>query len=103
MPYRWWMLKIGGSVVAIGIAALVIAADPWLPDQAGSSPSALSCDRTMDSSPATASPDAQDGVEQACRIRPECDSDEDCDGICGPGLGNCIHNKCPIRICRCDR
>jgi len=25
----------------------------------------------------------------------------DCDALCRIGLGRCVHNKCPIRICRC--
>ncbi len=39
--------------------------------------------------------------EAACKIMPECWSDTDCNAICGPGLGKCIHNRCPVRICRC--
>ena len=39
--------------------------------------------------------------EAACRIMPECWSNADCNAVCGAGLGKCIHNKCPIRICRC--
>jgi hypothetical protein len=94
------MWKLGGFVVAIGVAAMVLAAGTWTPAPAAAGLPDASCDQAADSS-RIITPDAQDGVEQACRIRPECDSDDDCDGICGPGLGNCIHNKCPIRICRC--
>ncbi len=37
----------------------------------------------------------------ACRRLPECFSDADCDVLCGPGLGKCVHSNCPIRICKC--
>ena len=37
-----------------------------------------------------------------CRLLPECWSDSDCDLRCGVGRGKCIHNKCPVRICRCS-
>ena len=38
----------------------------------------------------------------ACRIMPECWTNEECDARCGAGLGRCVHNKCPVRICRCS-
>jgi hypothetical protein len=37
----------------------------------------------------------------ACRMRPQCSTNADCDSICGPGLGRCVPGKCPIRVCRC--
>ncbi len=37
----------------------------------------------------------------ACRMRPQCSTNADCDAICGVGLGHCVHSKCPIRICKC--
>jgi hypothetical protein len=37
----------------------------------------------------------------ACRLRPECTSDSDCDVRCGVGLGKCVHSNCPVRICHC--
>jgi len=37
----------------------------------------------------------------ACRIRPECSTNSDCDEQCGVGLGRCVHSNCPVRICRC--
>lgn len=46
----------------------------------------------------------QEGVAPeptACRMRPECSSDSDCDVRCGVGLGKCVHSSCPIRICKC--
>ena len=38
----------------------------------------------------------------ACRMRPQCSTNADCDAICGAGLGHCVNNKCPIRICKCS-
>lgn len=38
----------------------------------------------------------------ACRMRPQCSTNADCDAICGTGLGRCVHNNCPIRICKCN-
>ena len=37
----------------------------------------------------------------ACRRAPECWADSDCDLLCGPGLGKCVHSSCPVRICKC--
>jgi hypothetical protein len=36
-----------------------------------------------------------------CRLLPQCSADSDCDTQCGTGLGKCVHNNCPARICRC--
>lgn len=57
----------------------------------------LDADGTMDSCP------QQDLLEPAaiCRLRPECSTNEECDAICGAGLGKCVHSNCPVRICRC--
>jgi hypothetical protein len=38
----------------------------------------------------------------ACRIKPECSTDDDCAAICGPNGGHCVHSRCPIRICKCS-
>jgi hypothetical protein len=97
MPNRNWTLTLGGFAAAIGIAALLLAGEPWVPAADVTGVPALSCDQGQ--MPGTPVPG--EGSNAACRIRPECDSDDDCDAICGPGLGNCIHNRCPIRICRC--
>lgn len=48
-----------------------------------------------------AAPGASEPSTAACRMRPECSADADCDAVCGPGGGRCVHNKCPIRICKC--
>lgn len=42
-----------------------------------------------------------ESAEAACRIQPECWANADCDAICGAGQGRCVHNKCPVRICKC--
>jgi len=79
MPKRWWMSKTGVFVLAMVAAAMALTAGPY---------SLL---------------DSQDlpDPEEACKIQPVCDSHPDCDAICGSGLGRCVRNKCPIRICRC--
>jgi hypothetical protein len=40
-------------------------------------------------------------AQAACRRRPECSTNSDCDSICGTGLGHCVHSSCPIQICKC--
>jgi len=40
-------------------------------------------------------------TEAACKMRPQCSADPDCDAYCGAGLGKCVHSSCPIRICKC--
>lgn len=37
-----------------------------------------------------------------CRMAPECDTNADCDAICGAGQGRCGHSRCPIRVCKCS-
>ena len=99
MANRWWILKTGGLFLAIGIAAVVLAAEPF--PVAPVTPAAVtSCEQPMNAPTALAVDDAVDPTA-ACRMRPECDVDEDCDALCGTGLGHCVHNRCPIRICRC--
>jgi len=36
-----------------------------------------------------------------CRLMPECSTNSDCDAKCGIGRGQCLHSKCPVRVCRC--
>jgi hypothetical protein len=38
----------------------------------------------------------------ACRMRPQCSTNADCDSVCGAGLGRCVHSNCPIRVCKCS-
>jgi hypothetical protein len=38
----------------------------------------------------------------ACKIAPECSTNDDCTAVCGPNGGRCVHSKCPIRICKCN-
>jgi hypothetical protein len=40
-------------------------------------------------------------AQAACRMRPQCSTNSDCDSICGTGLGHCVNSKCPIRVCKC--
>ena len=41
-------------------------------------------------------------AEAACRMRPQCSVNADCDAICGVGQGHCVHSSCPVRICKCN-
>jgi len=37
-----------------------------------------------------------------CLLIPQCSRNSDCDAQCGgAGLGRCVHNPCPARICTC--
>lgn len=45
---------------------------------------------------------ANTSAEAACRMRPQCSVNADCDAICGVGQGKCVHSNCPIRICKCS-
>lgn len=37
-----------------------------------------------------------------CRLRPQCQTNADCDAFCGTAGGRCVHSNCPIRICKCN-
>ena len=41
-------------------------------------------------------------AQAACKMRPQCSVNADCDAICGAGLGHCVHSSCPVRICKCN-
>jgi hypothetical protein len=47
-------------------------------------------------------PAPDDMTPVACRIKPQCSTDEDCLAWCGPTGGHCVHSNCPIRICKCS-
>jgi len=37
-----------------------------------------------------------------CLLIPQCSRNSDCDAQCGgAGLGRCVHNPCPARVCSC--
>ena len=37
-----------------------------------------------------------------CLLIPQCSRNADCDAQCGgAGLGRCVHNPCPARVCSC--
>ena len=36
-----------------------------------------------------------------CLLIPQCGRNSDCDAQCGAGLGRCVHNPCPARVCTC--
>jgi hypothetical protein len=38
----------------------------------------------------------------ACKREPQCSTNADCLAWCGPTGGHCVHNSCPIRICKCN-
>lgn len=43
-----------------------------------------------------------ESAEAACKMMPPCWVDADCDATCGAGEGRCVHNRCPVRICKCS-
>jgi len=49
----------------------------------------------------TPAPDIDAQPAAICRMAPQCDTDSDCDAICGAGQGRCAHSRCPIRVCKC--
>lgn len=49
-----------------------------------------------------AASDADDITPVACRMEPQCSTNADCVVWCGPTGGHCVHNSCPIRICKCS-
>ena len=46
--------------------------------------------------------DADDITPVACKMEPQCSTNADCVVWCGPTGGHCVHNSCPIRICKCN-
>ena len=85
MPKKWWLVRVALLILVAGALSMT-AAD--VPSQSGAI--ALAADL-----------DAPGAPDDACKIMPECWANADCDFSCGVGLGRCVHNKCPVRICRC--
>jgi len=94
-------------LVALVLAAVVGSAAIMQMDQPGT-PTGTSFPAADMSRPAeipAATPGQRvDAVEPAaaCRMRPECSANSDCDERCGVGQGKCVHSSCPVRICRCS-
>jgi len=100
------LLLIGSLVFALGAAAWALA---------GSEPTTTAVAETPAAGDEAGEPDLTDawaqGIEAAddapveeaaiCRLLPQCSKDVDCDAHCGAGQGNCVHSRCPIRVCRC--
>jgi hypothetical protein len=76
------------GVVALPLAFDAASAPSLVP------PAATVCDATVMENP---------DVDQApmCLLIPECFRNSDCDVLCGPKLGRCVHNDCPARVCTC--
>lgn len=105
---RWSGLV--GLVIAAAASMIAIDADGTGSDPAlvGAGETAPACDGLT----AAPQPDAEQALKTdkekdlleptaICRIMPECWQNSDCDAKCGIGNGRCVHNKCPVRICKC--
>jgi hypothetical protein len=97
------------AVAAAVMMALNVAAEPAMDSGlGGQTASPASCDGRFEMEPADVECAVQLGQEKdllepaaICRLRPQCMTNSDCDGLCGEGLGKCVRSKCPVRICRC--
>lgn len=94
-------------MVSLALAVLVGAAvlmqvEPPATSATESAP-ALEMARA-DAVPAATRGQQADPVEPnaACKVRPECSTDADCDIRCGAGQGKCVHSSCPVRVCHCN-
>jgi hypothetical protein len=105
---RW--SGLAGLVIAAAVSMLAIDASGSGSEQAlvGTAGTVPACDTLVDAK----QPDADKALETdaakdlleptaICRIYPECWQNSDCDFKCGAGQGRCVHNKCPVRICKC--
>jgi len=92
------------TVVALTLVTVIGAVLSVQMDRAGTpTGTSASAVETTPASPATDTGEQVDSVETAaaCRVRPECSTNSDCDERCGVGLGKCVHSNCPVRVCRC--
>jgi len=108
-----WMVKVAALAVVVMVgAAVAVAVDP-----VGTSKTAPQAgESALFAQNGNAGPECQDEALPAlellsdqsapepvvvCLLIPECSRNSDCDARCGAGLGRCVHNPCPARICRC--
>jgi hypothetical protein len=103
-------LVVFAVVVALGIAMLAVLAGTRTPAAArGSDQGNIRAEAHSDAPAQARLVPAVNRDQKAaselpaaiCRLRPECQSDLDCDFVCGVGLGKCLHSTCPRRICAC--
>lgn len=102
---RSWMARM----VALAVVAMVGMAVMASSDPAGS----MKADPMFGESVVLApndepTPECQADLQQSvpepvvvCLLIPQCWRNSDCDAQCGAGLGRCVHNSCPARICSC--
>lgn len=103
MLHRSWIGRIALALVfALGIAALAHTIDPPAPIPAPQ-PAAAASGGDTDFAYAVTRGEREDAVEQVvmCLLIPECSKNSQCDALCGAGLGRCVRNPCPGRICTC--
>lgn len=103
----WTLTAAAVVVVSVGAWCLAVVPPATSPTSQGTE-TAERCDRQdvvteTDAVHAVQRGQSEDVVEQAvgCLLIPECFRNSDCDAMCGARLGRCVHNDCPIRICRC--
>ncbi len=80
-------------VTVAGLASTIESAPGPAPDR----PVVSAPDASTAIGPAT-----DDFTPVACKMRPQCSTDEDCVAWCGSTGGHCVHSSCPIRICKCS-
>ncbi len=110
MLYRPWMLRVALVLaLVLGIAALANTVDvPTVSPTSRPTAEMNSHDygevtTGADVTYAVERGQSEDLVEQAaiCLLIPQCFRNSDCDALCGPRLGRCVHNPCPARVCTC--
>ena len=86
----------GIGLLFLAVVGVTVAFEGPVPTQAPgvSVPSDLNADPAVP-------PADPDMTPAACRREPECSVDSDCVAVCGPNGGNCIHARCPVRVCNC--
>jgi len=102
------MRKRGGAFLWVVLGILLVTAAGW-----AATTRTMASERS--SSPGESVVCAEDGVAcldavpvigettaGACRMRPECSTDADCNAWCPTAGGKCVHSKCPIRVCKCN-
>ncbi|HEV8335454.1 MAG TPA: hypothetical protein VGR67_03460 [Candidatus Polarisedimenticolia bacterium] len=111
---RVWMIRLS-ILTLVAAAGLAIMVQQGLAgESAGKASSSATMARAETSGPAgefttgaaTDAPTPQEPAQAststaACKRAPQCSVDSDCDVVCGPGLGKCVHSSCPTRICKC--
>ena len=85
-------------------SAVLDQCNPAADLEAASEAAGLSCPSEATEVPNPLASPIDDLADRAvhCLLIPQCSRNSDCDAGCGgAGLGRCVHNPCPARICTC--